>query len=148
MLARACAPDACLISLDLPGGPGGGGYPSWKIPIFRRLLLPGQRAYFIRGDSHAAETRQRVTQVLDGNAVDVLFIDGDHSYAGAKQDFESYRALVRPGGAVALHDIVPQKDHPEIEVSRLWAEIRGRYQVREFVEDWNQSAMGIGMVTC
>jgi len=148
MLARACTPNACVISLDLPGGEGGGGYPAWKTPIFRQILVPGQRAFFVRGDSHAMETLERVAAILQGNKLDVLFIDGDHSYVGAKQDFERYKQLVRPGGIVAIHDIVPAKHHPEIEVSRLWTEIKAEHKVKEFVDDWHQDGMGIGMVSC
>jgi predicted O-methyltransferase YrrM len=35
----------------------------------------------------------------------LLFIDGDHSYEGAKQDFELWSPHVVPGGLIALHDI-------------------------------------------
>ncbi len=33
-----------------------------------------------------------------------LWIDGDHTYAGAKSDFDGFSPFVRPGGVVALHD--------------------------------------------
>lgn len=33
-----------------------------------------------------------------------LWIDGDHSYAGAKADFDGFMPHVLPGGVVALHD--------------------------------------------
>ncbi len=36
--------------------------------------------------------------------IDVLWIDGDHSYEGAKTDFEDWAPLVKPGGIVAGHD--------------------------------------------
>lgn len=36
--------------------------------------------------------------------VDLVFIDGDHSYAGLKADWESWSGLIAPGGVVALHD--------------------------------------------
>ena len=38
--------------------------------------------------------------------IEVLFIDGDHSYEGAKADFERWSEYVRPGGQVLLHDAV------------------------------------------
>lgn len=37
--------------------------------------------------------------------VDLLFIDGDRSYEGVKQNWEQYSALVRPRGMVVFHDI-------------------------------------------
>jgi predicted O-methyltransferase YrrM len=38
--------------------------------------------------------------------LEVLFIDGDHSYAGAKADFERWGAFVKPGGHLLFHDAV------------------------------------------
>lgn len=35
---------------------------------------------------------------------DLLFIDGDHSYEGAKQDFDLYFPIVKEGGLVVFHD--------------------------------------------
>ena len=34
----------------------------------------------------------------------LLWIDGDHSYAGAKSDFDGFTPHLSPGGIVALHD--------------------------------------------
>lgn len=55
-------------------------------------------------DSHDPATVERVRQWFDGQPVDFLFIDGDHTLAGVSADYEEYTLLVRPGGAVALHD--------------------------------------------
>jgi hypothetical protein len=38
LFTRAADPDAKIISMDLPGGPFGGGYPRWKIPPIQILL--------------------------------------------------------------------------------------------------------------
>ena len=38
--------------------------------------------------------------------IEVLFIDGDHSYEGAKADFQRWGAFVRPGGHLLFHDAV------------------------------------------
>ena len=40
-------------------------------------------------------------------AVDLLFIDGDHSIPGVLADFNTYVHDVRPGGMLVLHDIYP-----------------------------------------
>jgi len=144
LLARVAAPDAQVISLDLPHGPFGGGYPPWKIPLFEAFPVPGQQLHLIRGNSHDPGVFDGVRQLLDGS-LDLLFIDGDHTYEGAKQDFETYGKLVRPGGMVALHDIA---EHPRKfggTVHRFWAEIRTRYPAQEFVEDQRQG-YGIGLV--
>jgi Methyltransferase domain len=36
--------------------------------------------------------------------LDVLFVDGDHSYIGAKADWEAYKCLLRGGSVVIFHD--------------------------------------------
>lgn len=36
--------------------------------------------------------------------VDVLFIDGDHSYEGVKADWENYKSLLGAGSIVIMHD--------------------------------------------
>lgn len=36
--------------------------------------------------------------------IDFLFIDGDHSYEGAKADVESWLPLLRSGGVLVMHD--------------------------------------------
>lgn len=41
------------------------------------------------------------------NSIDILWIDGDHSYKGSKQDFESYSELVDDNGLIFMHDTAP-----------------------------------------
>jgi predicted O-methyltransferase YrrM len=40
--------------------------------------------------------------------IDLLFIDGDHSYEGAKHDIARYVPHVRTGGAVIIHDCLSE----------------------------------------
>lgn len=110
---------------------------------------------FVNGSSYHPATVERVRGILGARRLDVLFIDGDHNYAGAKADFDCYSPFVRPGGLIAFHDIVP--DHKTRfgrdtgrwagDVPRLWQEIRPRYeQTWELVEDREQDGLGIGVV--
>lgn len=78
---------------------------------------------------------------------DFIFIDGDHSYEGAKRDFELYKPLVRPGGLIALHDIINYSGVPENNVEPLWEEIKATHPVTiELLSRKNQEWMGIGVV--
>ena len=42
--------------------------------------------------------------VIQDIKIDVLFIDGDHSYEGVKLDFELYSKLMSPKGIILIHD--------------------------------------------
>ena len=37
--------------------------------------------------------------------IDLLFIDGDHSYEGCREDWLAYRQMLGPGARVAFHDV-------------------------------------------
>lgn len=37
--------------------------------------------------------------------VDMIFIDGDHSYEGVKKDIDLYFPKIKSGGIIAMHDI-------------------------------------------
>jgi len=106
-----------VIGIDyFPGGP---------YPVYLSHGKPRDEhgATVIVGDSHYLPTWIALVEELGGRPVDVLFIDGDHTYEGVRQDYEMYAPLVRPGGLVAFHDIVT---HPGqiCDVERLWYEIR------------------------
>jgi predicted O-methyltransferase YrrM len=98
------------------------------------------------GDSHAPEFLETVKQTLDGDPVDFLFIDGDHTEQGVAQDYETYRPLVRPGGLVALHDIVENQPLPSNQVQHFWKKLRAGEDIKEFVNDPNQCGFGIGVI--
>ena len=125
---RIAADDAMIISIDLPGGPFGGGYPRWKIPIYKSFAKRGQKIYLIRADSHDQATLSEVRKILRERRIEFLFIDGDHTYEGVKRDFEMYFPLVREGGIVAFHDIVLHPPETGCEVNRFWNEIKHNYK--------------------
>src|SRR5262245_14196367 len=104
--AAVAAPDAHIVSIDMPTDEWNGlGASQEDLARVRATLQAGQRLTAITGDSHAPSTRARLDDALQGTAVDLLWIDGDHSYAGVRQDFEMYGGLVRSGGLIAFHDI-------------------------------------------
>lgn len=145
LATRVAKPDATIISLDLPDGKFGGGYPEWKIPYYSSFALSGQKLHLLRADSHAASSLENVKKILNGREIDYLFIDGDHTYEGVKQDFEMYSPFVRKGGLIAFHDIVI---HPgSTDVATLWHELKHQYDHREYVNDWNQGRFGVGILT-
>lgn len=123
----------------------------WRL---RRYARPGMRFVARQGDSSAPATVERVRRVLDGREIDLLLIDGDHSLAGVLADLRLYRPLVAPLGLIAFHDIVPDERLRTGQISRayagevplLWDLVRRQLPHWEFVEDWNQDGLGIGVV--
>ena len=146
---RCAEPDALIISIDLPRGKFGGGYIPQRAPFYRAFRREGQEMVLLRSDSHSTETLKRVREILGAKRVDFLFIDGDHTYTGVKQDFELYLPLVAPGGLVALHDVHPRPKKPKIEVHRFWKELKQVYPQHEEWIDLGgvNRAIGIGLIT-
>jgi len=77
---------------------------AWAHPTAAKLAVRRAR----RPDGPAVrwilKPSQDVGRGWDGGPVDLVFIDGDHSYEGALGDWESWRDHVAPGGFVAFHD--------------------------------------------
>lgn len=117
--------------------------------MLRLLAPPRQQLRFLDMPSSAPRTVARVRELLGGRSLDVLFIDGDHRYEGVNQDFLSYLPLVRKGGLVLFHDIVPDKGGRAWAggVPQLWKELAPQYPHREFVQSRDQDGYGIGVLT-
>lgn len=60
------------------------------------------RSVFLDGDSHVTIPALMPEQA---EAFDLILVDGDHSYDGAKADLENVWPLIRPGCPVVFHDI-------------------------------------------
>lgn len=148
-------------------------------PVWTDLVHDGRRSLFptfdrsvdielLYGDSHEEGTRAAVGEALDGE-VDLLFVDGDHTYRGVRADFETYRGVLADDGVVAFHDVcrhardaaerrerlaaradldpaLVEVGPDEWGVHELWAELRESHETREFLSHPDQMGMGIGVV--
>lgn len=113
---RAMWPEALVISID-------DGLSSAALG----KVLNGHGAVTITGDSHAHTTFELALAALGGErAVDLLFIDGDHSESGCRRDVEMYGELLEIGGLLALHDVAPYFPSAGAEPlgpEAVWAEL-------------------------
>jgi predicted O-methyltransferase YrrM len=145
--AQAAADTATIVSVDMPGGRFGGGYPLDRVPLYQAFARAEQTLVLLREDSHADATLERVRGLFDGGPIDFAFIDGDHTYDGVRSDFARYAPLVRPGGCIGFHDIRPQPDSPDTQVHRLWDELSASpLETIEFVAPDDTRPIGIGVV--
>ena len=100
--------------------------------VVEKLKAAGFDANKFKGDSKSPEA---ISFAEEHGPFDFVFIDGDHSYEGAKADWENYGRMAK---IVGFHDIA----HPHHDVSKLWAEIKATHNTQEIVH----STMGIGLV--
>ena len=103
-------------------------WPSWS-----------PRLSIIEGDSHDPQTSAAVTRQRN---IDLLFIDGDHTYGGVRADFDLWSPLVRPGGLIAFHDTVVNGTRDEPGVRRLCEELKHQWGVLS-VEFFDPDGAGI-----
>ena len=100
---------------------------------------------FIKYESVSKECRTILKKKLDGRKIDVLFIDGEHSYNGAKNDFTKFKKFMKPGGIIGIHDIVASNYHYQnnCRVYKLWQQIKDKYPSSEkTTTNWG----GIGVI--
>lgn len=120
----------------------------------RRFGRPGQRLHFLDGSSRDPAIVRRVERILGGEPLDLLFVDGDHTYEGVSGDFLSYRHLLREGGIIAFHDIQSdgralgiESDAYVGEVPEFWGKLKASYPSEEFIGWHEQLGLGIGVIT-
>ena len=139
LIAAAMAEGSELWSYDLhlhgPDGPRGEELDRELADALERLgVADGVRLL-------VADTR---TAEQPPTPCDLVFVDGDHSYEGARADFERWADAIRPGGHLLLHDAVDTGGwgtiHPgvarlvtEIELDVRFLRARGAGTIAQFV---------------
>lgn len=81
-------------------------------------MNPNKNRYvYIKGDSHDQSTLVELDRVLNGRKIDILFIDGDHSYNGVKLDFELYNKYLNETGYIVFDDYNDIDYSPEVKMA-------------------------------
>jgi predicted O-methyltransferase YrrM len=149
MLTRVASDGATLVALDFATREEERFAGSWtnyrRKSLYKSFARRGQRVEFLFADSHLPGTLVRIERILGGRPVDVLFIDGDHSAEGVRMYFELYSPLVRSGGMIAFHDIVPGEPEAVGGVPEVWQTLKDE-TAQEIVRDWTQGGYGIGVL--
>jgi autotransporter strand-loop-strand O-heptosyltransferase len=142
--SKLSASGGTRISLDMPHGNfGRTDYDVNKRDEYLKSL--GTDVHMLHGDSHCQCMKTDLIEILGEDKVDFLFIDGDHTYRGVKQDYYMYKEFVKPGGWIAFHDIKDTEFHrnANCRVDMLWNELTGNKV--EFVDNSSEYG-GIGFI--
>lgn len=109
-----------IISVDL-------GEPISKEVVFSNIIeYKNNNNYYkyIQGNSQIQETKDKVIETLSNsrvlgysNKIDILFIDGDHSFDGVLADFNMYSDLVNIGGYVVFDDYNDSVHSPDVKLA-------------------------------
>jgi predicted O-methyltransferase YrrM len=91
-------PNTNVISIDL-------GHPVHESVVHANVLKLNKynNSYnYLKGNSQTHEMVDRLKELT--NEIDILFIDGDHSYQAVINDFMLYEGLVKSGGYIIFDD--------------------------------------------
>jgi predicted O-methyltransferase YrrM len=126
-----------VYGITLPVSPPGEGmYPQGQHP------LNDHGALVFICNSHTPAAYRWLCHQLGTHPLDFLFIDGDHDPEGVLLDVGMYGPLVRPGGIIALDDVL----NPDLRVSQAWEFIARHGGYHPLVIEAGDHPAGIGVL--
>jgi len=124
--ARSCCVTTNLVGVDTwEGDPHSGLYDGDTLYRELKTYVDGcfPNARLIRSSFSQARAQ------FNSTSIDVLNIDGYHTYEAVKEDFVTWFSAVSPQGVVLFHDIGVYDTN--FGVHRLWAELKDRFTTIE-----------------
>lgn len=118
------------------------------LPAPMNYRLEPHGATVVYGDSHDPDTNRRLHEASDLLVYDFVYIDGDHTARGSRDDLVQYGIPSR--SLTVLHDIVVHPRFPDCRVHETWNQFKstireGGPRVSEIVHeprDWG----GYGLI--
>jgi cephalosporin hydroxylase len=102
-------PNTTVVSIDL-------GTPIAEEIVLKnveRLNVHKNKYTYLKGNSQSELMVGSLKEIVEG--IDILFIDGDHSYQGVINDFNLYKDLVKVGGYIIFDDYNDHECSPEVK---------------------------------
>lgn len=90
----------------------------------RKDIYGGLKIFLLR------KTFDEAIDDFGDESIDILHIDGYHTYEAVKHDFESWLGKVKPDGIVLFHDTAETRD--DFGVYKLWDDLKKEYDTLEF----------------
>ncbi|WP_075352581.1 class I SAM-dependent methyltransferase [Algoriphagus marinus] len=87
-------------------------------------------------------TFEEAVASFSDNSIDLLHIDGYHTYDAVKKDFEDYLPKMKTNGIVLFHDILVKDS--DFGVHIFWEELSNKYP--SFIQD-NGTGLGVLLVS-
>lgn len=95
-------------------------YPEQRVKLMKMWFIEA-REYFV------------------DKSIDILHIDGLHTYEAVKEDYETWKDKVSDDGVILFHDILV----PEFGVKELWAEIKSAHPEYFYLDFPHHSGLGV-----
>jgi hypothetical protein len=123
---------------------------SWEgdshVGLYPKEILKQLRAYHdprYSGFSRLIESKfdDALPQFTDGT-IDVLHIDGHHTYEAVKHDFETWRPKMSDAGVILFHDTYNKSG--DFGVYRLWAELEKQFPSFQFLFGSGLGVLAVG----
>jgi hypothetical protein len=99
-------------------------------------------AYFSSFSQLIRSDFDEALQYFPDGSLDLLHIDGKHSYEAVKSDYSNWRCKMSDRGVILFHDTnVHERD---FGVARLWQELNREYRNFEFLHGYGLGVLGVG----